>query len=230
MRIGILGGSFNPVHVGHVRLAVEARELLRLDRVDFVPAAVPPHKSGSDLLPFGLRCRLLRMAVADMSGYAVNLLEARRQGPSYTWDTLSAYGREAPDAKLFFLMGASDLLTLPTWRHGLDLPLRADLVVVARQGMAGKHVQTLVQQYWPGAVGPHRRPAISDEMLQWHLPENGRLFVLAPPLLDISSTLIRAYWRQGRDLRFLTPRSVEQELMRKAEVVSRFWKDAVIHE
>jgi nicotinate-nucleotide adenylyltransferase len=234
MRIGMLGGSFNPVHTGHVRLAMEALELLHLDRIDFVPAAIPPHKPSAGLLPFGLRCRLLRLAVAGLSRMHVNLMEAHRRGPSYTWDTLGTYAEEQPGARLFFLMGASDLPTLPAWRHGLDLPRRADLVVAARLGMAAEQVQELISRYWPGAVGPqtHATPGkvpgkvpdkVPDKVLTWRLPENGRLMLIAPPCLEISSTLIREYWRQGRNLTLLTPKSVEQELMRKKSVVDRFW-------
>jgi nicotinate-nucleotide adenylyltransferase len=226
MRIGLLGGSFNPVHTGHVRLAVEAMELLHLDRIDLVPAAIPPHKPSEGLLPFGLRCRLLRLAVAGLPRIHVNLTEARRRGPSYTWNTLGTYAGEQPGTKLFFLMGASDLPTLPAWRHGLDLPRRVDLVVATRQGMTEDLVQELISRYWPGAAGPqtHSTPGkVPDKVLTWHLPENGRLMLIAPPCLEISSTLIRKYWRQGRNLTLLTPESVEQELMRKKNVVDRFW-------
>lgn len=223
MRIGILGGSFNPVHTGHVRLAVEALELLHLDRLDLVPAAVPPHKPADGLLPFGLRCRLLRLGVAGLSGIHINLMEARRRGPSYTWDTLGAFSREQPGARLFFLMGASDLPTLPSWRHGLDLPRKADLVVAARQGMAQERVRELIARYWPGAVGPEMTSSSPGQVLEWRLPENGRLMLITPPCLEISSTLIREYWRQGRELVLLTPESVKHELMRKKSVVGRFW-------
>jgi len=223
MRIGILGGSFNPVHTGHVRLAVEALELLHLDRVDLVPAAVPPHKSTSSLFPFGLRCRLLRLAVAGLSGIHINLMEARRRGPSYTWDTLETLSREQPGARLFFLMGASDLPTLPAWRRGLDLPHRADLVVAARQGMVEERMRELISRYWPGATGPETAHSTPGEVLAWRLPEKGRLMLISPPCLEISSTLIRGYWRQGRELTLLTPESVERELIRKKSVVDRFW-------
>ncbi len=229
MRIGILGGSFNPVHVGHLRLALEARELLRLDRVDLVPAAVPPHKSAQNLLPFGLRCRLLGLAVAGRPGLAINLTEGRRRGPSYTWDTLSAYARECPQGRLFFLMGVPDLQALPAWRNGLKLPQLADLVAVARQGMAQDEVRELVSDYWPGATGPERLSRdryCAKEVLQWRLPGFGRLLLLCPPFLDVSSTLIRSYWQQGRDMQFLVPHAVIQELIRLQSVVQRFWRTA----
>lgn len=228
MRIGILGGSFNPVHVGHLRLALEARELLRLDRVDLVPAALPPHKSARNLLPFGLRCRLLGLAVAGRPGLTINLMEGRRRGPSYTWDTLSIYARICPGAHLFFLMGVPDLQALPAWRNGLRLPRLADLVAVARQGMAQAEVRELVSDYWPGATSLERLSTDqyhgSKEVLQWRLPGFGRLLLLRPPFLDVSSTLIRSYWLQGRDLQFLVPHAVIQELVRLQSVVHRFWR------
>lgn len=228
MRIGILGGSFNPVHVGHLRLALEARELLRLDRVDLVPAAMPPHKSPGELLPFGLRCRLLRRAVEGLPGLAVNLMEGRRRGPSYTWDTLRAYGLERPGARLFFLMGVPDLHALPSWRSGLQLPKLADLAAVARRGMAEAEVRELAKDYWPSATGPTRlfpeQGGEPGEILRWRLPGGGDLLLLSPPCLDVSSTLIRSYLRGKRDIRFLTPDKVIAELERKRNVVRRFWR------
>ncbi|HDQ41612.1 MAG TPA: nicotinate (nicotinamide) nucleotide adenylyltransferase [Desulfonatronum sp.] len=223
MRIGILGGSFNPVHIGHLRLALEARELLHLDRVDLVPAAVPPHKPGTNLLPFGLRYRLLRLSAVNLSGLDVNLMEARRGGLSYTWDTLSAYQRELPGSRLFFLLGVPELFDLSTWKHGLDLTRMADLVAVARQGMAFEEVHSLVHQYWPGALGPEILPATTTEVHIWHLPVNGRLLMIRPPFLEISSTLIRSYWVRKRSLRFLVPTNVAQELELRRRVVERFW-------
>lgn len=222
MRLGVLGGSFNPVHSGHLRLAVEARELLELDRVDLIPASMPPHKIHG-LLPFGLRCRLLRLAVADMPGLGVNLTEARRRGPSYTWDTLGAYRAEHPEARLFFLLGVPDFLTLPTWRHGLELSRKADLAVAARQGMAVQDVQDFIQRFWPGTPAPKTLCGAWGEILEWNLPEHGRIVLITPPFLDISSTMVRSYWNQGRDVRFLVPECVRMELHRKKNVIQRFW-------
>lgn len=222
-RIGILGGSFNPVHHGHLRLAVEARELLALDRVELVPTTIPPHKPRGGLLPFGLRCRLLRLAAADDPGLAVSLIEGRRRDPCYTWDTLSASRRAEPGARLFFLMGVSDLPALPDWHRGLELPRLADLTVAARQGMSLARVASLVRLFWPGSAGPKTLSTGPGGVQQWDLPEGGRLILLNPPLLEISSTLVRTYWRQDRSLRFLLPEAVESELRRRKHLVRRYW-------
>src|SRR5512142_198557 len=131
-RLGILGGTFNPVHVGHMRLALEMAEALSLDRVEFIPAARPPHKPDEGMLPFDLRAQLLSLSIDGASGLAVNLMEAERPGPSYTWDTLVELSRQRPDTDLYFIMGASDLLNLHLWRRGPELGQLANLAVSNR--------------------------------------------------------------------------------------------------
>jgi nicotinate-nucleotide adenylyltransferase len=224
MRIGILGGSYNPVHHGHLRLAIEAKEMLRLDRVDLIPAALPPHKNNALMLPFGLRCRLLAKAIAGLHGLSVNPMEARRKGLSYTWDTLEELGLEMPGAHLFFLLGVPDLLTLPAWRQGLFLPRKADLVAVARQGMALEATRDFIQLHWPDALGPKRMQMPFGDAWQWQGHLTGRIILIHPPLLEISSTMIRTYWRQQRDLRFLVPQDVLREMFRQQKLLQRFWE------
>ena len=120
----ILGGSFNPPHVGHLRLAIEAAEALSslTDGVDLIPCAVPPHKAMTGMLPFDLRARMLEASIADLPFLRCNRLEGQRQGPSYTWDTLLAYREAAPDTELYFILGSPDFALLPTWHRGLELP------------------------------------------------------------------------------------------------------------
>jgi nicotinate-nucleotide adenylyltransferase len=206
-RIGIFGGCFNPVHLGHLRAAVEAAEGLGLSRVDFVPAARPPHKPDAPMLGFELRVRLLRAAVADAPGFRINVLEGGRPGPSYTWDTLSAYRAEAPGAELFFLMGAVDLLNLAGWRRGFELGTLAHLAVMSREGLDLERVTAFLAG--PGAAlgaVPASEDG-SDEGVRaaWALGGGHRLYFLDIPRLDISSSLLRGRWRRGGSLRYLTP-------------------------
>ncbi len=105
MKIGILGGSFNPVHNGHVRMAIEVLERLSLDRVELVPAKQPPHKQEGDILPFDLRLELVNQAIDGVPGLGSNPLEGEREGPSYTCDTLNCYRTEQPDSDFFFIVG-----------------------------------------------------------------------------------------------------------------------------
>ena len=132
----ILGGSFNPPHVGHLRLAIEAREALGdlVQGVDMVPCAVPPHKVQRSMLPFNLRADMVEACAQGLPWLRCNRMEAQRQGPSYTWDTLCAYREAEPDTDLYFILGSPDFALLSTWHKGLDLPRLCHFVVVPRKG------------------------------------------------------------------------------------------------
>jgi nicotinate-nucleotide adenylyltransferase len=134
-RVGIFGGTFNPVHIGHLRAAIEVAEAVGLQAVEFVPAARPPHKVGNGLLDFDLRLELCRLAVEGLPGFSVNPLEARRDGPSYTCDTLTALGRSRPEDEFTFILGMGDLLCLGQRKNGYDLGRLAKLAVHARAGL-----------------------------------------------------------------------------------------------
>lgn len=232
MKVGVFGGCFNPVHHGHLRLAVEALELLELDRVELVPVAIPPHKDRRGLLPFGLRCRLIRLAIQGVPGLHCSLVEGGRPGPSYTGDTLEELARAMPGSRLFFLLGVPDLLTLPSWKHGLGLARKAHFVAVARQDMALETTRRFIRFHWPEAeeamqcgpgVSPDSRQG-GGQVWQWRLGgDAGTILLIRPPGLDISATMVRKYWSIGRDLRYLLPDSVLAELMRKQRLVGRFW-------
>ncbi|WP_045220214.1 nicotinate (nicotinamide) nucleotide adenylyltransferase [Desulfonatronum thioautotrophicum] len=227
MKVGVFGGCFNPVHHGHLRLAVEALEILNLDRVVLIPAAVPPHKGREGLLPYGLRCRLVQTALHDLPGLHCSLIEGGRPGPSYTCDTLEELARAMPGSRLFFLLGVPDLLTLPFWKDGLTLTRKAHFVAVARQDMALEATRDFVSTHWPEAqetIFSGKMTNHGDMVHQWSLkPDNGNILLIRPPYLDISSTMIRDYWSAGRELRFLLPDQVLAELMRKRGLVERYW-------
>lgn len=227
MRIGILGGSFNPVHVGHVRLALEVLEASlpgageRLHHVDMLPCAQPPHKPPRGLLPFALRLQLLRAAVAGIPGLEVNDLEGERPGPSYTCDTLAAYRKHYPDARLLFILGGEDFACLPQWRRGLELPQLADLAVVPRAGSDQADFQQDVLRNWPEA-----RLIRTHSQLYAELPGDKRLIYLPLPRLDISASHIRQRWLAGRNVRFLLPDAVLHMLEEQRPAVAACWHDS----
>ena len=105
MRLGIFGGTFNPVHLGHLLLAETAREMLALEPVVFIPTNQPPHKSARDLLPGAERLKLIELAIRDQSAFVASDIELEREGTSYTIDTVKALHRQLPGAKLFLLIG-----------------------------------------------------------------------------------------------------------------------------
>ena len=132
MRLGIFGGTFNPIHVGHLLLAETARESLTLDRVLFIPAGTPPHKPPRDLLGAPARLRLVQLAIRDHPGFAASEIEVQRRGPSYTIDTVELIRQQLPDAKLFLIVGV-DMLTVP-WRAWSELKRLCTVVAARRPG------------------------------------------------------------------------------------------------
>jgi nicotinate-nucleotide adenylyltransferase len=189
MRLGILGGTFDPVHFGHLLLAETCREQLRLDEVRFVPAATPPHKQNDEISDGDMRAEMLRLAVSGYPEFVVDRRELKRSGPSYTVDTLAEFATEFPAAMLYFLIGADSLRDLLTWREPERITKLATLVACNRPGLPELKIEQVVK--WVG-------PEIAD-----------RILTLQMPGTDISASEMRARVRDGRSLRFLTPRAVE---------------------
>jgi nicotinate-nucleotide adenylyltransferase len=133
-RLGLFGGSFNPVHLGHLLVAQTAREELGLDRLFFIPAARSPFKPEATLAPGPARLRLLRLALAGWTGCAVDDQELQRGGTSYTIDTVRDYQRRFPDAALHYLMGADHVRLLPKWREATELARAVQFIVIPRPG------------------------------------------------------------------------------------------------
>ena len=184
-RLGIFGGSFDPVHLGHLILAEQCREQLQLDRVWLVPAARPPHKAGRPLTPIKDRLDLLRLAVAGRPEFEVRDLESGREGASYTVDTLRHVRERQPDAELFFLMGADSLAELSTWRDPEGI---ANLATIAAVNRGFGNV----------AIPPSLPPGVRD-----------RVQIVEMPACGISASDIRRRLREGRSVRYLVPRPVE---------------------
>lgn len=198
--IGIFGGAFSPVHNGHLRLAIEARDHLGLDQVLLMPTPQPPHRA-QPAIDLQRRSRWLEMAIADEPRLQVDLREARRCGPSYTVDTLRELRAEHPQTALCLLLGADSLASLPSWREGLQLPSLAHLVVFPR----GQQVVEL-----PVELRGHCRAADSVDELKSE-PFGAWLALPASPL-GIASSAIRELLAAGRSIRGLLPESVLADL------------------
>jgi len=192
MRLGIYGGSFDPVHYGHLLLAETCRETCRLDQVWLVPAAVPPHKRDRTLTNSRQRVEMLQLATAGHSELLVSTIEVDRGGVNYTVDTLAEIQHQLPDARLFLLMGADSLNDLPNWRQPTEICERAIPVVVRRGGSPEPDFEVLA-------------PLTTRERL-----EEIRRHQVEMPIIALSSTDIRSRVRQGQSIRFRTPRAVER--------------------
>jgi nicotinate-nucleotide adenylyltransferase len=205
-RLGILGGSFNPVHVVHLRLALEALEQAGLDRVDFLPAYQPPHKQKGWMLPFEDRARILEETLQGRPRLAVNRMEAERSGPSYTVHSLEAYLEREPRSELCFILGGDEFLFLPEWYEWRRLLGLSNLVVAAREEGFEAKLASFVREHLPQAQPESGSPR------RWLLPEGRSIHFIEMPRMDVSSTLIRKRWSQGRSLAWLVPAAVEAHL------------------
>ncbi|MFW5838135.1 MAG: nicotinate-nicotinamide nucleotide adenylyltransferase, partial [Desulfovibrionaceae bacterium] len=179
-RIGLLGGSFNPVHCGHLRMAVEAREALGLDRVELVCAPSPPHKPSRGLAAFEDRFALLRESLDGLDGLVPSDIEAGREGPSYTSDTLDEYARREPDAQLFFVLGLPSMYELHQWHEGLGLPGKTNLAALRRGAAEPAGLPEYLATHWPGVI------CLGEGV--WEFPGGRRLYLLDAPVLEISGT------------------------------------------
>lgn len=218
----ILGGSFNPPHVGHLRLAIEAREALGdlVQGVDMVPCAVPPHKAQSGMLPFELRASMVAACAESLPWLRCNRVEALRQGPSYTWDTLCAYREAEPHTELYFILGSPDFALLSSWHRGLELPRLCHFVVVPRKGHTAGNFIAAAKALWPTAS--ERQPVLPGcECMA--LPGGGLAHFLDVPWLAVSASRVRQLWLAGRNVDFLVPDAALQILRNNAQTVRQHW-------
>jgi len=192
MRLGLFGGTFDPVHYGHLLLAEYCRQHCRLDEVLLLPAAVPPHKTGRELTPAEHRIAMLELAIAGDARLSVSRYETDRGGVNYTVDTLTHFRDEDPGRELFFLLGADMLHDLPKWRQP-DRVCELALPTVVGRAAAGR----LDFDCLSGAVSPERLEVIRRHRVE--MPEIG-----------LSSSEIRRRVAAGLSIRYQTPRAVEK--------------------
>lgn len=219
--VGIFGGTFNPVHLGHMRLAVEVLESVAPSRLDFLPSARPPHKGNRRVLPFALRTELLRAATEGLGDIRVNELENERGGPSFTIDTLRIYKKREPGARVFFILGAEDFSQISTWEQWQKLPYLADIVIVPRSGAGSEVFADTIRSLWPEAlpaIPPY--PAADMAYAIPGVPDAGFFIHLPLPRLDIRAELIRERLLAGRSIRFLVPETVRAVLQNHPEAAS----------
>ena len=187
--LGILGGTFDPIHMGHLRMAEHVFQRMELESIVFIPAYVPPHKLGQDFAPAQDRYAMTELAVADNPHFTVSDMELKRTGVSYTIDTIRQLHAQYEDRELNFIIGADSMAQLHTW-HNIEEMLELTRFVAV----------------W--------RPGYEDAMeeLVRHLGEQAkeRVLLLDTPVYDISSTEIRTRIRQGLGLAGLVPPAVER--------------------
>lgn len=213
MSLGLLGGTFNPVHYGHLRAAEEVRQRLALDGIVFVPAGAPPLKEEA-LASAAERYEMVRLAIAGNPAFGISDVETAREGKSYTVDTIEALSREHPGERLLFILGVDAFMDVPYWKEPQRLLGSADFVVIRRPGfpfarLGGSRLvrveRSLLNSLDRAEVERHEA----------RLPGGRTATLLAIDALDISATAIRNHICEGRSARYLLPENVESYIMSK---------------
>lgn len=199
-RLGIMGGTFDPIHYGHLVAAEMARAKFNLSKVLFIPTGKPPHKQRRDISEGSLRYEMVKRAIEDNEFFEISPLEIEREGPSYTVDTLRILRRIYSEHELYFITGSDALLEIFSWKEAEEIFRLIQFIGAARPGFDAREFFLKVQQ---------ENPAVRD-----------KIHYLEVPALAISSTDIRSRVRRGEPIRYLLPESVrlyleEMKLYRK---------------
>lgn len=189
VRLGIAGGTFDPIHIGHLIIAEVARQECRLDKVLFIPTGVPPHKTGYTVTPAACRYEMVKMAIMDNPYFEISDIEVKREGFTYTVDTLRELKRMYPaNVEFFFIIGSDTLPEVKGWREASQVVKYCHFVVYGRPGydVAEREIRFLRENM------------------------GASVYTVQGPLLDISSTDIRDRIEKGKSIRYLVPPVVEE--------------------
>jgi len=189
-RLGIMGGTFDPIHYGHLVAAEMARSKFKLSKVLFIPSGTPPHKNRSDISAAGLRFEMIERAIQDNPAFDISALELERKGPSYTVDTLRVLRHTWSEHEFYFITGTDALREIFSWREAEEILMMTEFIGAARPGFDASDFLLQVQQEHPET--------------------QGRIHYLEVPALAISSTDIRARVKSGQPIRYLLPEPVRQ--------------------
>ena len=201
--VGVLGGTFDPVHNGHLRLAMEIATALSFRQVRLVPCARPPHRGAPAASP-GQRAKWIRVATSNEPRLRLDDRELLRNGPSYTVDTLASLRREMPETPLCLIMGRDVFANLPSWDRWLEIFDSAHIVLIDRPG-----IEVKLQAEAQAALDA--RATDDAEALRNHL--GGTIYAYAPPPLAISASRIRALLAEGASPRYLLPTTVLDDII-----------------
>jgi len=186
MKIALFGGSFNPIHYGHLVLAESARVKFSLDKIIFIPAGIPPHKNYIPLAPKKHRLNLVKLAIQNNKYFSVSDYELKKKGKSYTYQTIEYFKKTHPEDEIFFLMGIDLLAQVNSWKKG-------DKILDLCKFLVGKRISS--------------NQNIPSQILK-------KVYVFDIPLIDISSTLIRDNIKKGQSIKYLTPEKVEKYILK----------------
>lgn len=209
--IGLFGGTFNPIHLGHIQVVQEVKKGFGLDKIFIIPSALPPHKEPDGLVDAGDRVEMIRLSFSNHPDFAVSDIELKRSGPSYTIDTVRHFKSILPeDTRLFLILGLDAFLEIDTWKSYKDLFLLIPFIVMSRI-TSGEEVgvfeRKTFENYLKSKISEGYN--ISDSQSSYIHEEKQPVFVFDVTPVDISSTKIRKLIKTGRPIKSLIPEIVE---------------------
>ncbi len=205
MKIGILGGTFNPIHLGHLRAAEEVREKLDFEKVIFIPCGIPPHRPVDELVSFPHRYQMVNLAIADNPYFYVSKIEGIRDGKSYTVDTLKLLLQKEKDAEFYFILGLDAFLGIDTWKSPQTLFKLAHFVVIPRKSFTKEQILPILNKFFSD---------VKTEEDSFFLPSGKIIYYCPITLLNISASQIRRLVRENKSIRYLVPKVVEEYIQR----------------
>ncbi len=185
---GILGGTFNPIHIGHLIIAEQAYREFGLDQVLIMPSGISYKKSGLRMPDKEMRLRMARIAISDVPYFAVSDLEAKREGNTYTADTIAELNASEPDTEFYFICGADSLKDMKNWKDPETIFKGATILTALRH--------------------PETEEDVCDIIREYEAAYGARIYTLSTPNIDISSSMIRDYLKAGKSVRFYLPEAL----------------------
>jgi len=205
-RVGLFGGTFNPVHLGHLRVAEQIQARFGLDEVLFIPSSIPPHKEAGDIAPARDRMAMVQLAIAGHAGFVASPIEVRARRKSYSIITLTKIKKIYPEALIFFILGADAFLDIETWKSYREVLTQCRFIIVRRPGYRLSEAKKVVpEEFRERMVFLRRGQPVEPAIIR------RRWFILVDiPSLPVSSTEIRRRIRAGQSIRGLVPPAVEE--------------------
>ncbi len=217
-KIGFLGGTFNPIHNAHLRIAIEVQEYCKLDTVHFVPVFKPVHKGADNLLPFEVREQILKIAFHQLTLddiFHISTHESTMDCPCYTYNSLQTW-QKIHNVKPYFIIGLEDFVRLDTWHKGLELPKLAHFIVVNRSHLGLAHFHFGVDSLWGSEAEKLSEYTYSlyDSIIEY----------IETSFLEISSTHIRNSFLASKNVSCLLPSSVQDYILRNSDII-KIWEN-----
>ncbi len=217
MRIGLFGGTFNPIHSGHIQVVREVKEGFPLDKIYLIPSALPPHKEPDNVVDANDRIEMLRLSFSDYSDFIVSDVELKRLGPSYTIDTVRYFKSSLPkESSLYLILGMDAFFEIDTWKSYMDLFLLVPFIVMARTG-AGHNDRALrrnaLEEFLESKISVGYK--FLDSKSCYVHEEKQPIFIFDVTPIDISSTKVRKRVKNGGGIKSLVPEVVENFIKTK---------------